>query len=445
MFFSIASSILMAGVAGYSYLQTSSSPINDTEKIKTIFRNSGWIGANGETMRLHRKSKFKNGTEYVFQLPLGFDRNKIESNKQILEDGLNTRHKYLLFQPSDLLTIKLDKTILRQIKTILTTKKISKKEVVFDFDGMLRIKVYNSPMPPKIEWNESMLLKNFKVIVGYTREGKPIVHDFDKAKHLIIAGATGYGKSVAMKLFVTSLIHQEPINTKLSLIDLKGGSAFHRYKDCKQVEYYARDPKEAEQTLKKIQERMNSSFKKVVDNGYKDVKEAGIKERHFVFIDEAADLADYPQAMEIITDIARRGRSAGYYLVFCTQYPTIEVIPSQTKRNIIARLCYVLDTSIASNVVLDEAGAEDLPDIPGRGIYKNLRSTIVQTPFMTNKQIEKVITSHINIRPRKEDESEQNNDERAEDRKHTFIFEENGLSHSKTNTKNTQSRWRKKR
>lgn len=106
-------------------------------------------------------------------------------------------------------------------------------------------------MPPKIEWNESMLLKNFKVIVGYTREGKPIVHDFDKAKHLIIAGATGYGKSVAMKLFVTSLIHQEPINTKLSLIDLKGGSAFHRYKDCKQVEYYARDPKEAEQTLKK--------------------------------------------------------------------------------------------------------------------------------------------------------------------------------------------------
>ena len=64
MFFSIASSILMAGVAGYSYLQTSSSPINDTEKIKTIFRNSGWIGANGETMRLHRKSKFKNGTEY---------------------------------------------------------------------------------------------------------------------------------------------------------------------------------------------------------------------------------------------------------------------------------------------------------------------------------------------------------------------------------------------
>ncbi len=445
MFFSIASSIVMAGVAGYSYLQTSSSPINDTEKIKTIFRNSGWIGANGETMRLHRKSKFKNGTEYVFQLPLGFDRNKIESNKHILEDGLNTRHKYLLFDPSDLLTIKLDKTVLRQIKNILTTKKISKKEVVFDFDGMLRIKVYNSPMPSKIEWNESMLLKNFKVIVGYTREGESIIHDFDKAKHLIIAGATGYGKSVAMKLFVTSLIHQEPVNTKLSLIDLKGGSAFHRYKDCKQVEYYARDPKEAEKSLKQIQIDMNSSFKEVVDNGYEDVKEAGIKERHFVFIDEAADLADYPNAMEIITDIARRGRSAGYYLIFCTQYPTTQVIPSQTKRNIIARLCYVVDTGTASSVVLDETGAEDLPDIPGRGIYKNLRSTIVQTPFITNKQIETVISPHINFISRKEEEIEQNNNEATKNRKHTFIFEENGLLNSKTNTKNTQSRWRKKR
>ena len=100
--------------------------------------------------------------------------------------------------------------------------------------------------------------------------------------------------------------------------------------------------------------------------------------------------------MDIITDVARRGRSAGYYLIFCTQYPTAQVIPSQTKRNIIARLCYVVDTETASRVVLDEGGADQLPDIPGRGIYKNsVKRFIVQSPFITNEVIQQLIEPHI--------------------------------------------------
>lgn len=140
---------------------------------------------------------------------------------------------------------------------------------------------------------------------------------------------------------------------------------------------------------------MNQSFENVVNNGFEDIKEAGIKKRHFVVIDEAADIADDKIAMSIITDIARRGRSAGYYLIFCTQYPTAEVIPSQTKRNIISRLCYAVDTDIASRVVLDESGADKLPDIPGRGIYKNgIKRYTVQSPFISNKQIQSIILPH---------------------------------------------------
>lgn len=126
------------------------------------------------------------------------------------------------------------------------------------------------------------------------------------------------------------------------------------------------------------------------------MKEVKIKKRHFVIIDEAADLAENKKTTAIITDIARRGRSAGYYLIFCTQYPTAKVLDSQVKRNIIARLCYVVDTDTASRVVLDEGGADKLPAIPGRGIYKNnVKLYVVQSPYISNETIQQLITPQI--------------------------------------------------
>jgi hypothetical protein len=427
MLFEIGSSIVMAGVAGFAYLKTNGPATNDGEKIQRIFANSGMTireAGKIKTIRLHRKRSFKGGTEYIFQLPLGMSSQQVIDNKNVLEDGLNVRQKYLEFDPGDLLKIKWDRTAINQIKDILTKKKIARKEIDIDFDGMLKIKVYNQPMKDKIEWDGDMLnAGSWSVVIGYDRDGKPICHDFDKSKHLLIAGATGYGKSVALKLIVTSLILQMENDVELSLIDLKGGSAFHRFKDCQQVVNYGRNPKDAEEILKVVQEKMEKDFNHVVDQGFEDVKEAGITKRHFVVIDESADIADNQKAMDIVTDIARRGRSAGYYLIFCTQYPTAQVIPSQTKRNIIARLSYVLDTGTASTVVLDEGGAEDLPDIPGRGIYKCLRKTTIQTPFMANNVIEERIQPFINIRPRKDDGDGQKNDETTKNRKYSIEFE----------------------
>lgn len=428
MFFEIGSSVIMAGVAGWAYLKNNGPATNDAEKIQRIFANSGMTireAGKIKTIRLHRKRPFQGGTEYIFQLPLGMSAQQVMDNRNVLEDGLNVHQKYLEFDPRDLLTVKWDRTAIKQIRHILTNKKIAKKEIDIDFDGMLKIKVYNKPMDDTIEWDGDMLnMGTWSVVIGYDRTGKPICHDFDKAKHLLIAGATGYGKSVALKLIVTSLILQQEKRVKLNLIDLKGGSAFHRFKDCRQVERYGRDPEEGETILKEIQEQMDRDFKKVVDQGFEDVKEAGIADRHFIVIDESADLADNQTAMDIVTDIARRGRSAGYYLIFCTQYPTAQVIPSQTKRNIIARLSYVLDTSIASNVVLDETGAESLPDIPGRGIYKNLRKTTIQTPFIDNQTIQERIEPFINIRPRKDDgDHGQKDPKTTTDRKYSIEFE----------------------
>ncbi|PAD67039.1 hypothetical protein CHH83_20960 [Bacillus sp. 7586-K] len=425
MIFEIGSTIIMSGVAGYAYLKTKGSTSNDADKIQKIFANAGWTGRNGETIRLQRKAKFQGGVEYVYQIPLGFDRRKIEAEKHILEDGLNIRHKLFEVDLRDLLKIKLDKTIMQQLKRILANKKIRRKEIDLSFDGMLRIKVYNEGMQDRYDWDESYLMPGtWSVSIGQTHHGV-IRHDFDEHKHLIIAGATGYGKSAILKLIVTSLVLQQPENTNLHLIDLKGGSAFQRFKDLKQTKNFTREPKEAKDILKEIQMEMNSMYTKIVDQGYEDIKESGRKERHFIIIDEAADIADDSNCMEVVTDIARRGRGAGYYLIYATQYPSSQSIPQQTKRNIPSRLCFVLDDATASNTALGQTGAEDLPLIPGRGIYKNVKSQVVQTPYISNKEIKKQIAPHIVIRPRKEKESDNVEYREGKERgSNTFEFEE---------------------
>ena len=394
MLFEILTTTLFGGIAVKAFIEKNNLAGNESGKIQRIMSLSGLNVKDGDktlTTQLIKKKQYEWGWEYKYRIPLGRSFNDYLNKIDVLQDGINNRRKRITF--ADLKTLDFEKNILPQLQRLWKKKLTEQKEIELDYDGLLIIRVYDHPLPKQISWNEQFLkMGTWQVPIGITRNREIIYHDFDKSKHLIIAGATGYGKSAILKLIVTSLIAQQPQNTELTLIDLKGGSAFHRFRHCKQVKYYSRNPETAREVLLKVQENMNQSFENVVNNGFEDIKEAGIKKRHFVVIDEAADIADDKIAMSIITDIARRGRSAGYYLIFCTQYPTAEVIPSQTKRNIIARLCYAVDTDIASRVVLDESGADKLPDIPGRGIYKNgIKRYTVQSPFISNQQIQSII------------------------------------------------------
>ena len=423
MLLEIGSSVVMAGIAGVAYLKSSGNiGTNDKEKIEKIFVNAGWVKREGE-IRIQRRQKIDGGMEYVFQTPLGFDRKKIENNRHVLEDGLNIRHKFMEFDPRDILKIKWDRTAIKQIKKILTSKKIARKEIDVDFDGMLKIRVYDKPMSNDIKWHESQLNPGkWSVTLGLTRE-KNITHDFDKYKHLIIAGSTGYGKSAVLKLIIMSLLLQQSENAHFHLIDLKGGSAFKRFENLKQVDHFTHDPKEAKDILKEIRDQMDREYLDIVNKGFEDVIEAGIQDRHFIIIDEAADIADDPGAMEAVIDITRKGRGAGYYLIYATQYPSSQSIPQQVKRNIPSRLCFVLDDAIASNTALGQTGAEDLPLIPGRGIYKNIKTQVIQTPYVTNKEIEKRIGPHIVFKSRKDDQdNEQKPGKTTTDRKHSLII-----------------------
>ncbi|MFS0766012.1 FtsK/SpoIIIE domain-containing protein [Peribacillus phoenicis] len=427
MLVEIASTLAFGGLAGYSYVKSNGNkPVkSDSDKILKIFNNAG-LNKGGETIRIIRKEKIDNGMMYVFQLPLGLGSEDIFRKKSVIEDGLNTRSRETEIHFMDikkLKDLKWDTTIFKQLKKVFTKTKMLNKEVEIEYDGMLKVKVFEGPMDEKIPWNKEMLEPGtWKVLIGKKRT-EFIYHDFDKTKHLIIAGVPGSGKSVVMKLIITSLILSQPDNVTFSLIDLKGGPAFARFKDCKQVQSFAVDNEGAIGVLKKVEEDMERVYRDVlIAKGYEDISEAGVKERNFLVIDEAADLAGDKEAVEILTNIVRKGRGSGHYVIYATQYPTVQTVASQIKRNIPARLTYVLDSAIASNAVLDTKGAEELPETPGRGIYKMAKQTILQTPFIKNSEIDKQIAPYINIRPRKEGINEQQLKETNEDRKHSLEF-----------------------
>lgn len=125
---------------------------------------------------------------------------------------------------------------------------------------------------------------------------------------------------------------------------------------------------------------------------------------------------------KILSEIARIGGALGYRLVYATQYPTGDVLPRQIKQNATSKLCFLLDTEVASMVVLDEPGAESLPFIPGRGIYRTERKTIVQAPFIENDFIDRTIKPHITIKAKEAPKREHRS--ATKDREYSLVIEE---------------------
>ncbi|WP_226085630.1 FtsK/SpoIIIE domain-containing protein [Mesobacillus sp. S13] len=431
MIFEITSSILAGGLMGFSYLQKKN--VNsDAAKIQKICAQNG-LDFKDDNMQLLRKSKIKDGEkvvgiEYAYRIPLGKSFHDYELKKEHIQDGLNNKQSLVDISLDDLRSLKLNRNITKDIKALLEKKKDVRKEIELSYDGVLKIKVFNEPLPTKFNF-ETGISKGWKVPVGKSRGGM-ILYDFEKKAHIIVAGTTDFGKSNWVNCTINTLLHNQGENVSFTLIDLKGGLEFNRYRNLKQVKAYATNVEEAVKALEAAVEEMDSMTEYLLENGFSNVKDAGVKERHFIVIDEAADMADDKECQALLKDIARKGRASGLRLIYTTQYPTAETVSSQVKRNCIGRLCFVLDTATASQVVLDQPGAEKLPAVQGRALYKDLGLIEVQTPYISNDAINKVIQPHINIRPRKErvEMNEEGNRKAAKGGSHTLVIEETRLS-----------------
>nr|WP_245533956.1 FtsK/SpoIIIE domain-containing protein [Effusibacillus pohliae] len=426
----------MTGLLTYTMLDGKG--VSEASKIQRIATNCGLTVREGgklRTMQLLRRTRYPWGTEYAYRLPLGLSFEDVKKKRQHIEDGLNHKSEWFDLTLNDLRQLKLRQDILEQIKKLLAGQK-HRKEIALEYDGTLRIRVYNEPMPELVRFDEKTLnnCRGWTVCIGEAREGI-VFHDFDKFPHMVVAGMTRYGKSVFLKNVVMTLIDRHPNDSCLTLIDLKGGLAFNRFADARQVLTVAKDAEEAHEALRAIQTEMKARQAKFLAKGYEDVKEAGQKERHFVVVDEGAELASAgendkdikklkAECERIVSEIARIGGGLGYRLIFATQYPTADTLPRQVKQNCDARLCFRLPTQIASEVVLDEPGAEELPLIKGRAIYRTDRKVIVQTPLIENDFIDRTIKPHIVIKQRKEETDAKPADQTSARGGYTLIIED---------------------
>jgi DNA segregation ATPase FtsK/SpoIIIE, S-DNA-T family len=420
MIFSIASSILLGSVALYAQTKKSGGT-SDAAKIQKILNNCGLIGRDGETCQMLRKRPIKDpetkkviGTVFVIRHPLGLCEDDFRKNLKRLQDGLNIKGNQPLFSLNDLKELKLNKEILKQIRQLTKKERTKRKEIELEYDGSVKILVYNSPMTTYEEYTEPKG-KGWTVPVGVDRLGKTIYHDFDDEPHFLIGGATGGGKSNFLNLLISNFLYTKTDHIKLSLIDLKGGVEFEGYRDCKQVVGYAEEPKEAYEVLQNVMAYIDGMKVKLKKMGYRNVIEAGIKERHFLVIDEIAELSpedevtkkakkneewtdmDYKEnCWFLINKIARQGRSWGVKCVSATQHPIQKNVPDSLKRNSEGKLCFLVEDAVASRVVLDSGGAESLPDITGRALYKKgAKITEVQTLRIKDDKIQEAVTPNI--------------------------------------------------
>lgn len=406
MIFEIVTTSIMGGLALSAMLKKKGLDTNESGKIQRIISLSGLNvkdGNNTLTTQLIRKKQYDWGWEYKYRIPLGRSFDDYLAKLRVLEDGINNRRKRIKF--SDLKNLKFEKNIIQQLQELWKNKLSERKELELDFDGLLIIRVYEKPLPKEVTFSPGV---DWKVPVGLTREKNTFrYHDFEKTPHLILGGATTYGKSNFINSMVNSLLLSEPENVHFYLVDLKGGVELCDYENIKQTVSIAYEPGEALRTLSMAYDKMREVQNHLRKIGKKKVYEVGIKERYFIIIDEVGELNPNEaiskeekilkqQCQTYMSQIARIGASLGFRLIVATQYPTGDVIPRQVKQNSDAKLSFRVQSAVASRVVLDNEGAELLPQIKGRAIYQTAdKREILQTPLITSDIIQSTILPHI--------------------------------------------------
>jgi hypothetical protein len=149
----------MSGLLIYTFLDKHGT--TDGSKIQRIANNCGLsVQEDGKKRTLHllRRTHHSWGSEYVFRIPLGLSFEDIQKKKQHIEDGLNHKRGFLDFTLDDLKILKLSGNLLEQSKQLLNVTK-QRKEILMDYDGALRIRVYRQPMSELLPFDEFTLEK----------------------------------------------------------------------------------------------------------------------------------------------------------------------------------------------------------------------------------------------------------------------------------------------
>lgn len=244
--------------------------------------------------------------------------------------------------------------------------------------------------------------------LGKDISGSPVMADLTRMPHLLIAGATGSGKSVCINTIIASIVFKaKPDEVKLLLIDPKVVELTNYNGIPHLISPVVVDPKKAAGALKWIVTEMETRYELFAATGVRDIlrynyivsekKDNELKPLPYVvvIIDELADLMMVApgEVEEAICRLAQMARASGIHLIVATQRPSVDVITGLIKANIPSRIAFAVSSQIDSRTILDMGGAEKLL---GRGdmLYHPIgisKPVRVQGSFLSDKEVKNIV------------------------------------------------------
>ena len=250
-------------------------------------------------------------------------------------------------------------------------------------------------------------------ILGNDMDGNPVVADLSKMPHLLVAGATGSGKSVFINTMLCSVISRmSPEDVRLVLIDPKQVElsvysklphlAYPLVTDAQQagqaLEYVVAEMTHRYELLSKFNVRNIAEYNDAVARGVIDGERLPM---WLVVIDELADLMMVAKrnVESSIVRITQLARAAGIHLVVATQRPSVDVITGLIKANMPSRLAFAVSSKTDSRVILDQMGAEALTGMGDslfvpQGSFKAQR---IQGAYISTDEVEKIVSMWDNV------------------------------------------------
>lgn len=252
------------------------------------------------------------------------------------------------------------------------------------------------------------LQSKLPLALGKDVSGSIIISSIDRMPHLLIAGATGSGKSVCINTIITNILYKSsPEDVKLMLIDPKVVELSVYNGIPHLLIPVVTDPKKASFALNWAVSEMEKRYKQFSENSVRDIKsynnkvkrgeiEANKMPQILIIIDELADLMMVAknEVEDYITRLAQMARAAGIHLIIATQRPSVDVITGTIKANIPSRIAFAVSSSVDSRTILDASGAEkllgkgDMLFYPGY-LSKPIR---VQGAFISDEEVERVVS-----------------------------------------------------
>ncbi|TWI55219.1 DNA translocase FtsK [Halalkalibacter nanhaiisediminis] len=260
---------------------------------------------------------------------------------------------------------------------------------------------------PKSHEEENVLA----VGLGRDISGEPVLAHINKMPHLLVAGATGSGKSVCINGIITSiLLKAKPHEVKLMMIDPKMVELTVYNGVPHLLTPVVTEPKKASQALKKVVAEMERRYDLFSHSGTRNIEgyndlvnrqneSEDAKQPNLpyivVIVDELADLMMVASGdvEDSIARLAQMARAAGIHMIIATQRPSVDVITGVIKANIPSRIAFGVSSQTDSRTILDSGGAEKLL---GRGdmLYMPVgatKPTRIQGAFLSDQEVEEVV------------------------------------------------------